>query len=164
MSQSCTSEVVDRVIDRGSEPVCAIQRWKRTDVINWYVDSSSDAETLVKEVAEVRVSANSHAGPLTNFSTLSMISQRRTPLCIPELLLESFRLLPSNALQVAALVCKIWSPIAVDVLWREREVPLDHLLRQFLPECADLPESVRQNMETELLSPTTETRNTLGLS
>ncbi len=96
-------------------------------------------------------SANSHASRelLTNSATNSMHVARRTPLYIPELLLESFRSLPSDALQTAALVCKTWSPIAIDVLWREREVPLDHLLGRFLPESTDLPDSVRQNIRTK---------------
>ncbi|KAG9034848.1 hypothetical protein FRB95_012541 [Tulasnella sp. JGI-2019a] len=48
-------------------------------------------------------------------------------LCVPELLLRCFEYLSRSELVIASLVCKGWSG-SLDVLWREREVPLSVLV------------------------------------
>ncbi|KAG8857945.1 hypothetical protein FRB96_005436 [Tulasnella sp. 330] len=47
---------------------------------------------------------------------------------VPELLLHYFKLLSDSELAVAAQVCTTWASIALDELWRAREVPLNALL------------------------------------
>lgn len=51
-------------------------------------------------------------------------------LATPELLLEYFSYLTGKELVVAASVCKTWSAVALDSLWRSKAVPLSALLEK----------------------------------
>ncbi|KAG8997234.1 hypothetical protein FRB94_007805 [Tulasnella sp. JGI-2019a] len=54
-------------------------------------------------------------------------SEPHRVLCVPELLLHCFEYLSRSELVIALLVCKGWSA-SLDVLWREREVPLSVII------------------------------------
>lgn len=65
--------------------------------------------------------------PTPTSTPIASLSPPHCIFVIPELLLEILQKLSSAELVTAALVCKDWSPTALDVLWRSKEVPCSAL-------------------------------------
>ncbi|KAG9028000.1 hypothetical protein FRB95_007006 [Tulasnella sp. JGI-2019a] len=61
------------------------------------------------------------------------ISARQRALKTPEILLSVFQRLEVNDLNELAQVCKIWSPIAIDIKWRTSRIQLSRVLARLAP-------------------------------
>lgn len=61
---------------------------------------------------------------------LSTLASLHRALTVPEFLIQYFEKLDNHALAVAAVVCRLWSPLALDVLLRTEHIPLSCILHR----------------------------------